>query len=286
MKSPEVAADYQERDVGAAESVLIELGQVLGAYREGFVVIGGAVPWLLLKGAIPPHVGTLDIDLALDPEILEGNGYATLIETLERADYERGVEGLKPFQLRRLVSVADGGPPVPVLVDLMMPREAKPEKHRPAHVEGLRVQVADGAIVALSHRERMTCEGKMPDGRRNSVQLLVATIPALLVMKGFALTGRDKKKDPYDIYFSVRNFPGGPRALAAQCVSLLEDPVAREGYDKIGEKFRREDDFGPGTVRLFLAESDSLGGMTADQVQADAFRQVQAWWEALQRGGP
>jgi predicted nucleotidyltransferase len=56
--------------------------------------------------------------------------------------------------------------------------------------------------------------------------LLVATIPALLVMKGYALVGRNKKKDAYDIYFSVRNFAGGQQALAAECKKLMEDAVA------------------------------------------------------------
>ena len=52
----------------------------------------------------------------------------------------------------------------------------------------------------------------MPDGRPNRVELLVATISALLVMKGYALDGRDKAKDAYDIYFCIRSFPGGREA--------------------------------------------------------------------------
>lgn len=284
MSTPGVAAEYAEREVQAAYSVLIELGQVLGAYRESFVIIGGAVPWLLLREGTPPHVGTLDVDLALDPAALAGEEYATLVETLERAGYERDAAGLKPFQLRRLVQV-DEGPPIPILVDLLMPRDAELEKHRPPLVDGLRVQRADGADVALSHHETKTFDGKMPDGRHNSVQVHVATIPALLVMKGYALTGRDKKKDAYDIYYCVRNFPGGPEALAGECIELLDDPVARKGYERIAAKFQREDDFGPSTVRLFLAESDLLGGMTPDQLQVDAFRQVHSWWSALAKGG-
>ncbi len=33
MNEPDIARDYAERDVKAAYSVLIELGQVLGAWR-------------------------------------------------------------------------------------------------------------------------------------------------------------------------------------------------------------------------------------------------------------
>ncbi len=280
MTRPDKATDYKERDVRAAYSVLIELGQVLGAYRGKFVIVGGAVPWLLLPTAQPKHIGTLDIDLNLDPEALSDGEYATLVEALEQNDYEREEEGLKPFQLRRWVEV-DEGEPVPVLVDLLMPRGARTDNRREKLVEGLRVQPVDGGEVALNHHVARMLDDKMPDGRQNQVEVLVASIPALLVMKGYALVGRDKKKDAYDIYFSVRNYKGGPRTLADDCRKLIDDPGARKGYQHIADKFRHRDDFGPQTVRMFLEESDSLGEMTPDQVQTDAFGQVSALLKAL-----
>ena len=273
MNEPDIAIDYEERDVKAVYSVLIELGQVLGSWRDKFVVVGGAVPWLLLGEARPEHIGTLDIDLDLNPDALAEGEYATLVEALEKKGYERGAEGLKPFQLRRWVTV-DEGARVGVIVDLLMPRGAKGDRNEEKLIEGLRVQGADGCGVALTNNVSWRLEGTMPDGRSNSVELLVATIPALLVMKGYALVGRDKKKDSYDIYFSVRNYTEGTGALAGECAKLLGDPVARKGYEHIAGKFRHAEDFGPKTVRLFLEESSALGEMTPEQVQTDAFMQV------------
>lgn len=280
MSEPDIARDYDERGASAAYSVLIELGQVLGAYRGMFVIVGGAVPWLLMPKADPAHIGTLDVDLNLSPEALAEGRYADLIECLERAGYERNKEGLKPFQLRRWVK-KDEGEPIAILVDLLMPDDAKLKKTKPALVDGLRVIEASGGRTALANSVTCHLEGRMPDGRNNSVDVLVASIPAFLVMKGYALTGRDKKKDAYDIYFAVRNFEGGPVALADACKSLLTDESVAIGYRKIAGKFRKEDDFGPQTVKAFLAESDALGEMTADQVQVDAYRQVAAWLAAL-----
>ena len=60
---PRRASDYDERATGAVKSVLVEIGQALGSYRDRFAVIGGAVPWLLLTGSDMPHVGPLDVDL-------------------------------------------------------------------------------------------------------------------------------------------------------------------------------------------------------------------------------
>ena len=275
MNPPEIAADYRERDVRAAWSVLVELGQVLGAWRTSFVIVGGAVPWLMLPKARPKHIGTLDIDLDLNPEKLADGEYATLVKTLEAKGYERGQEGLKPFQLRRWVR-PDEGEPIGVLVDLLMPRGEPGDRNDEKLVAGLRVQGADGGEVALSHCSVMKIDGAMPDGRPNQVELLVATIPALLAMKGHALVGRDKKKDAYDIYFSVRNHEGGPKALAAECAGLMTDAAARAGFEHIAGKFRHRDDFGPASVRRFLEASAAMGEMTPEQVQTDAFMQVAA----------
>jgi hypothetical protein len=278
---PLTAEDYEDRGVRAMHAVLIELGQILGPFRDAVVVVGGAVPYLLLRGADPPHVGTLDVDLDLDPERLAEGAYAELVETLERAGYRRKVEGLKPFQLQRAVDLQDGGDPVLVLVDLLMPRDMTTRRNRPPLIAGLRVQGADAGEIALKNNVRLSVDGKMPDGRPNRVEILVASIPALLVMKGFALGGRDKPKDAYDIYYCVRNFPGGPSALAEACRPLLEEAVARDGYSRIAAKFSHEDSFGPHTVSHFLGESGGFADMTPEQVRVDAHRQVRAWLEAL-----
>ncbi len=100
-------------------------------------------------------------------------------------------------------------------------------------------------------------------------------------MKGYVLVGRDKKKDAYDVYFSARNFVGGPATLAAECAKLMGDGVARKGYEHIASKFRHAEDFGPKTVRLFLEESTALGEMTPEQVQTDAFMQVSDWLKRI-----
>ena len=196
---------------------------------------------------IPRTSAPFDIDLDLNPDALSDGDYATLVEALEKSGYERDIPGLKPFQLRRWVAV-DAGDRVAVLVDLLMPRDARGDRNRPALVEGLRVQGADGAGIALQHHTLEKIDGTMPDGRPNQVELLVATIPALLVMKGYALVGRNKQKDAYDIYFSVRNFAGGHSRLVVECAPLLSDEVARKGYEHIASKFRHSGDFVVGSL--------------------------------------
>ena len=198
MIDPETAQEYGARESQAVRSVLVELGQILGAWRDKFVIVGGPVPWLLLDGAEPSHIGTID-----------------------------------------------------------------------------------GCGIALDHCVMLKYEGMMPDRRKNAVYLQVATIPALLVMKGYALAGRDKKKDAYDIYYSIKHYPGGVSSLVAVCRPLMKNLVARAGFIHIADKFHDRDDFGPVTVRLFLTDSKAAGTMDADQIQTDAFEQVASVLRAL-----
>ena len=277
---PQHAADYNDRTTEAVRSVLLEIGQILGSYHGKFAVIGGAVPWLLLEDAEMPHVGTADVDLSLDAEALGDGEYAQLVESLQRHDY-RQRRSLRRFQLVRTVSARDGGPDIDVVVDFLMPREAKVVRNAAPLVSDFAVQRADGADLALRFYEVIYLEGTMPDGAGNRVRIVVASIPALLAMKGYAVSKRLKHKDAYDIYYCVRNFPGGLDALVAATAPLLDVATAKTGYLGILGKFRHVNDFGPTSVRRFVETSELLGERTADQWQQDAFGQVKAWLTAL-----
>jgi len=282
IPEPVNASDYQDRDIKAVFVALIGLGQILKPFADSYVIVGGSVPWLLLDHGKPPHLGTLDIDIGLNPETLDDGQYATLVKTLERAGYDRDIEGLKPFQLLKLVDIHDGGDPVPVIVDLLAPKGVKLKGSKPQLVEGLRVQQVDGCGVALRNHTNKEIKGNMPDGRPNTVELPIASIPALLVMKGYALCGRDKMKDAYDIYYSVRNYPGGAAKLGDDCKPLLEDPIAVEGFRLLASKFTGREDFGPATVRKFLEEAaPEFTDMEPEQIQTDAFGQVDAFLRVL-----
>lgn len=277
---PQFASDYDDRTTIAVKSVLVEIGQVLGSYEGKFAVIGGAVRWLLLREADMRHVGTMDVDLSLDPEALRGGEYAQLVELLRKQGYQQR-ENLARFQLVRTEPARDEGPDIDVIVDFLMPRDATIARNAPPLVANFAVQRADGAELALRFYELVAVEGDMPDGGRNRIQIAVASIPALLAMKGYAIAKRFKQKDAYDIYYSVRNFPGGIVALAEATRPLLESGTAKRGYLHISEKFRQLDDFGPTSVRQFVDRSELLGERTPDQWQQDAFGQVDAWLSAL-----
>lgn len=274
------AAEYDDRTTQAVKSVLLEIGQILGSFKGKFAVIGGAVPWLLLENDEMRHVGTLDVDLGLDAEALGDGEYAKLVESLMENGYKQSEE-LRAFQLVRNVPAKDGGEAIDVVVDFLRPIDAKIVKNRPPLIEKFAVQRADGAELALRFYQYVAITGDMPGGGTNQVKIAVASIPALLAMKGFAIQNRLKRKDAYDIYYCVRNYGGGIEALAKDCEPVLAVKEGQEGFGYINGKFDQVDGFGPTSVRQFVEETDLLGERTPDQWQQDAFGQVDALLRAL-----
>ena len=280
MREPQSAGDYSDRTTRAVKSVLIEIGQILGSFEGKFAIIGGAVPWLLLSEADMPHIGTGDVDLGLDPSALGDGEYVRLVETLQAHGYNQR-DNLQRFQLVRTVPTRDDGPDIDVVVDFLMPRDAEIPRNTPPLISQFAVQRADGTDLALRFYQMVAIEGDMPDGDSNLVRIAVASIPALLAMKGYAITNRLKRKDAYDIYYCIRNFPDGADSLVAATLPLLDVETARRGYCLISDKFRNMEDFGPRSVRRFVEGTHLLDDRSADQWQQDAFGQVDAWLRGL-----
>lgn len=274
-QEPQSAAHYDDRTTAAVKSVLIEIGQILGSFKGKFAVIGGAVPWLLLDNDEMHHVGTIDIDLSLDAEALADTAYVALIDALMGNGYEQR-ETLRRFQLVRNVTTTDGGPSIDVIVDFLMPRHAEIEKRISPLLGNFAVQRADGADLATRFYQMTAISGPMPNGGMNTVEVAVCSIPALLAMKGYALNGRLKQKDAYDVYFCIRNYPNGIDGLAQACRPLLDFDSGATGFRYIAEKFDTPDGFGPTSVRRFVEDTRILGDRTPDQWQQDAFGQVDA----------
>ena len=108
--------DYTAEAVEAAKSVLIELTHLLGEYRDNIVLIGGWVPELLIPQKPRPHVGSMDIDLALNHLKIQEDGYKLIEELLTSRGYYQEAEK-QPFIFFRNVPL--GGSVIKVQVDIL-----------------------------------------------------------------------------------------------------------------------------------------------------------------------
>jgi hypothetical protein len=257
--------DYNAEMVAAARSVLLELTHLLGAYREQIVLVGGWVPEMLLPGA---HVGSLDVDLALDHRRLDEAGYKTIKELLLSRGYE---EGKQPFIYHRKMKLGDRE--VGVQVDLLAGEyEGTGARRRHQKMQGVQARKARGCDLAFERVVEVTVEGELPDGGKDSARVRVAAIVPFLVMKAMALHDRLKEKDAWDIVYCLRRYPGGLDALAEAFRPLADHGLVREGLEKLAEKFASESHVGP----KFVADFEEVTGPEERAlIQRDAFERVQ-----------
>jgi hypothetical protein len=240
--------DYSGDLVDAARSVLLELVRLLGEYRDDIVVVGGWVPQLILPQIPKQHVGSIDVDLALNHRHLQEAGYATIQSLLLRRGYEADLR--QPFIFHRTVMVH--GNPIKVEVDFLAGEyEGTGPRHRTQPVHEGRARKARGCDVAFDLFVETEISGVLPEGGQDQARVRVSSIVAFLVMKGMALHDRLKEKDAWDIYFTLTNYPGGLDALAQEIEPHAGQGLVREGLQKIAEKFASPDHAGPKFVADF-----------------------------------
>ena len=259
--------DYEARAVQAARAVLLELTHLLGAYRDDIVLVGGWVPELLLATERNPHVGSTDVDLALDHRRIAAEGYETIKKLLESQGYE---EGAQPFIFFRKTIVE--GKEITVQVDLLAGEyEGVGRKHRHQRVQDIHARKARGCDLAFEHPVEIKIEGELPNGGKDSVVVRVASIVPFIIMKGMALSDRIKEKDAWDIYYCLKNYPGGLDALSLAFEPFMSHGLVKEGLGKIAEKFASEDHVGPKFIVDFERITDPAERAL---LQRDAFERV------------
>jgi len=264
--------DYNAETVAAARSVMIELIHLLGEYRDVMVIIGGWVPEFLLPDTQEPHIGSIDIDLALDHRKITEECYRTITELLLSRGYTQGPQ---PFIFYRIVGA------ITVEVDLLAGEyDGTGKNRRHQYIPGGRVRKARGCDLVFDCNEEKTIAGELPGGGKDTVVVRVAAIVPFIVMKGMALDDRLKEKDAWDIYYCLRNYHGGVDALAEQFQPHLEHGLVQEGLTKIADKFASVDAIGPKHV----ADFDEMVGEERELCIRDAYERVNTLLDRLRRG--
>jgi hypothetical protein len=276
METAKRQSEYTLAGAEAAQSVLLELFGALGEFRDKIAVVGGMVPYLLFAGAEEKHLGTLDIDLALDFRRISDESYTTLRKALESKGYQQNEE--QPFRFSRIVR-RETGKEIEVEVDLLAPEYGgSGPKRRTQQVQDVRARKARGADLVFDNYIELTLKGRLPGGALTAQQIRVAGIVPFFVMKGMALASRHKEKDSYDVYYCIRNCPDGREALADRFMPFLENKLVREGLGKIRSVFLSIEHRGPSDVAVMLSGGNAEG---QEVLRRDAFERTKAFLDLL-----
>jgi hypothetical protein len=261
--------DYDALQVEAARSVMLELVHLLGEYHDDIVVVGGWVPALLIPQDKSRHIGSMDVDLALNHKTLRDPGYKSIRKLLLGRGYRQDAD--QPFIFWRTVNV--GERPIEIEVDFLAGEyEGTTRKHRTQEVQDVRARKARGCDLAFQFATEIAIEGTLPDGARDKATVRIAAIIPFLAMKGMAMATRLKEKDPWDVYYCVKNYPGGADALSAEFAPHAGYGLVKEGLRHIAEKFASPDHVGPKSVADFEELTDPEERAA---IQRDAYERVQ-----------
>ncbi len=260
--------DYPKLAVKAAESVLLELVHILGEYLDSIVVIGGMVPRYLIGETEEPHVGTTDVDLALDHRRFDEPGYRTLHDLLINHNYQ--VDDKQPFIYRRTVVMDNKD--VIVQVDLLSGEYGGTGKGRRTQtIQNVRPRKARDADIAFDDPVRVKITGELPSGAKDTITIPIAGIVPFIVMKAMAMRGRLKQKDPYDIYYCLQYFPGGVEQIVEYVKLLKGNALVKEALEILREQFESPEHVGPSHIAEFLELSDPD---EVARIKRDAYERV------------
>jgi hypothetical protein len=255
--------DYRAEAVAAARSVLIELTHLLGEYRDQIVLVGGWVPEFLLEGAKEQHVGSLDVDLAIDHRHVPQEVYETIQGILLGRGYELGRE---PFIFNRRVGE------VLVQVDFLSGEYGGTGRgRRHQKVQEIKARKARGCDLAFELNTEVEIVAELPGGGVDRVRVKVASIVPFLVMKAAALRHRLKEKDAWDIDYCIRNFPGGLEALVAEITPHREEGLVREALETPETSSRPSIASEQSSLRISKGSTTQTTERFSSEGQANAF---------------
>ncbi|MFQ6066255.1 MAG: nucleotidyl transferase AbiEii/AbiGii toxin family protein [bacterium] len=246
-------SNYAKDEVEACGTVLRELITDLEPYRDYFILVGGWVPFFLTdcderKKVI--HVGSKDIDLALDVGKLPDTAGWEIAEILEKQGYQ--AKANLPYRYFRKVELS-GGRQFLIRLDFLTskaPLDEKSEEYQP--MQGLSAHPEKGIDLVFNHCLEKEIGEDWPPGSKDRFKIKIADMVACLATKGIAIASRHEAKDAYDIYILSKHYPGGPETAASALKPFKKEKLVQDCLSSIRQIFQNVDSAGPISVAKFL----------------------------------
>jgi len=258
-----------------------DLFTYLKPYRNQIVLIGGWVPYFLLEKYTSPgseydrHVGSLDIDIALDAFSIPTDAYKTILEILkDRGFYHRKDNLGKDIPASFLKKIIfDDGEEIEVQIDFLAPEYGgAPKKRRHQVIQDMLARKGRGTDIVFDQTEIIHLSGPISSGANIELDIKVANVTACFVMKGIALGERTNEKDAYDLYMLARYYKEGPQSVLSELKKLGSHGLMKEALKNIEEQFKDVKSIGPVSVATFLGITDKE---EYDRITRDAYELLQ-----------
>jgi hypothetical protein len=283
-----VKVGFTAKEIEVCVIVMRELFLYLKPYRNQIVLIGGWVPYFLLEkykyaGEYEQHVGSFDIDVALDAFSIPETAYKSILEILgERGFYHRkdALGRDIPASFSKKVVLEDGKE-IEVRIDFLAPEYGGTSKKRRHQViQDLLARKGRGTDIVFNHADVIHLSGPISNGANIELDIKVADVTACFVMKGIALGERTSEKDAYDLYMLARYYKEGPQSVLFELRKLKNHGLMKEALKNIEEHFKDIKSLGPVSVAKFMGITDEE---EQDRITRDAFELFQFIIEGMRK---
>lgn len=247
----------------ASLSALLELSLTLNSYKDALVLVGGWAPFFLIdefgRGG-RPHVGSIDIDIAVNPELVENDGYSTIVDLIQDRGYSmrHGSDG-QPimFSFEKGITSIDDGKEYSISIDFLTCASDESGNHRHRRIQSsLPARIANGCDIAFQHNFKKEIRGTLPGDGESSAKVQMLDISGCIGMKGVVLGERYKEKDAYDVFSVISQCLANPSEVGQVVKPFLAESSMRMDIGNIRHKFRSIEAEGPSWVGNFLHSSD------------------------------
>lgn len=225
---PKHESGYNSGHTDLCERTLVTLLRGLGPWKQGIYLTGGMVPRYLIprsaESELPLHVGTTDVDLVLDIEVLaEVEAYRKLVKNIEDLGFERGRNDdgqVQHFSWRKRME--DGL--TTVVLDLLCDADLA-EGGQVVKLPGERrlsaLKVPGAHLVIADHVETELIVELLEERGVVREKVRVANVVPFVVLKTLAFDDRGEEKDAYDLVYSLMYYQNGPEDVAAAFAEWL-----------------------------------------------------------------
>lgn len=224
MSKPATIHGYGDQCTSDCERVLVTLLRGLGPWKNSVCLVGGLTPRYLVSArppVVPPHAGTLDVDIVIDLQILtDTEAYHTLEDNLKRLGFERAENDKHQKLSWRWQTRTEHGA-LMVLELLADAPGLAGGKVQPLPTEGTisALNIPHASIVFDLHDDREIQVELLRNNGLATETIRYANLVSFICLKCLAFDQRFERKDAYDLTYCLEH--------------------ASEGIDAVAQKFRK-----------------------------------------------
>lgn len=256
-------SQYFSAKTNSCFSIIVELMTYLKKYRHNIVLVGGWVPYFLygdIKTEEQKHVGSLDVDLALNFLLIPEQDYQTMADILEERGYKNRKDrkgNIIHASYERTFTDENNNEQI-IQVDFLASEYGGSSKNkRHQRIQDMLARKGRGVDLVFESCVERELEANMPNGARNKVKLKIANLYSIIATKGFAFYERGSEKDAYDIYWLFKNHPKGEAGVIKELSRMKNNKLFIQALNLIKESFKNLDSLGPVAVANFFEPSEA-----------------------------